>query len=934
MLNIYKPKQRDMRKGTSYLVTFLLANLMTIAAIAQNVTISGNVRNSATKEGAGAVSVIVKGAENGTFTDDHGNFKLSVKSLPVTLLVSSVGYELQEYTVTKSNQLIQVEFKASSALGQEVVVSASRVPQKILESPVSIERVSAANIRNAPSANFYDVVTTLKGVDVTTSSLTFTTPTTRGFNSSGNTRFNQLVDGMDNQAPGLNFSVASIIGLSELDVDNIELLAGASSALYGPGGMNGTLLMTSKNPFKYQGFSFLVKEGIMNTDGKFRSPSPYHNWTMRLATKVSEKFAFKINAELLTAKDWMGSDTRNYSRLGSTGSVIAGDRKTDPNYDGLNVYGDETTVDIRAFFASIAGSLPGAANFINTNGLLSSAQNVSRTGYTEKELIDPNTVNFKLAGSLHYMLSPRTEAVLAGYWGTGNTIYTGSDRYSLKDFKMGQYKLEVNNKNWSLRAYTTQENAGESYNMTATTRLFNESWKKSVTTDAGGNPTPLGTDWYIQYAFQYLSNRMNGMTNYDAHQASRSFADAGRPVAGSPGMVAAYDAIRKTPISKNGGLLLDKSDLYSVEGHYSFSQFAKKMGGIEVLVGGNYKNYVLNSEGTLFADSASTIKINEYGAYAQASRKVFNFLSLTASGRYDKNQNFDGRFTPRITALVRVAANNNIRLSYQTAYRFPSNQMQWINLQVGSTRLIGCNPSFATYLNFAGNPLYTATSVIAGTPTVYTPTSVKPESVSSFEVGYKGLLLENKLLIDAYGYFGQYQDFLGRINTIQTTTGIAADISVASKRRNISVPLNTTSKVKTYGFGLSVDYRLPWNFSIGGNVASDVLKDVPTDFVAYFNAPKYKANANFGNTGFGKAKRMGFNIAYRWQQAFYYQGDFANGNLQPVHTLDAQISMKLPKTKSIIKLGASNLLNQYYYNAIGNSQIGGLYYLSFGFNVY
>ena len=246
MLNIYKPKQRDMRKGTSYLVTFLLANLMTIAAIAQNVTISGNVRNSATKEGAGAVSVIVKGAENGTFTDDHGNFKLSVKSLPVTLLVSSVGYELQEYTVTKSNQLIQVEFKPSSALGQEVVVSASRVPQKILESPVSIERVSAANIRNAPSANFYDVVTTLKGVDVTTSSLTFTTPTTRGFNSSGNTRFNQLVDGMDNQAPGLNFSVASIIGLSELDVDNIELLPGASSALYGAGGMNGTILINSK----------------------------------------------------------------------------------------------------------------------------------------------------------------------------------------------------------------------------------------------------------------------------------------------------------------------------------------------------------------------------------------------------------------------------------------------------------------------------------------------------------------------------------------------------------------------------------------------------------------------------------------------------------------------------------------------------------------
>ncbi|MFZ1452186.1 MAG: carboxypeptidase-like regulatory domain-containing protein, partial [Ferruginibacter sp.] len=222
-----------MRKVTSYLVAFLLANIITIGAFAQNVTINGNVRNSSTKEGSGAVSVVVKGEDNGTFTDDKGNFRLTVKKLPVTLLISSVGYEIQEVTVSSAASLTQVEFKPSSALGQEVVVAANRVPQKIMESPVSIERVSAANIRNSPVASYYDVVTSLKGVDVTTSSLTFKTPTTRGFNGSGNTRFNQLVDGMDNQAPGLNFSVASIIGLSELDVDNMELLSGASSALYG-----------------------------------------------------------------------------------------------------------------------------------------------------------------------------------------------------------------------------------------------------------------------------------------------------------------------------------------------------------------------------------------------------------------------------------------------------------------------------------------------------------------------------------------------------------------------------------------------------------------------------------------------------------------------------------------------------------------------------
>ena len=127
---------------------------------------------------------------------------------------------------------------------------------------------------------------------------------------------------------------------------------------------------------------------------------------------------------------------------------------------------------------------------------------------------------------------------------------------------------------------------------------------------------------------------------------------------------------------------------------------------------------------------------------------------------------------------------------------------------------------------------------------------------------------------------------------------------------------------------------MPANFSISVNGASDNLTDVPTNFIASFNSPKYKANATFANTGFGKDKRLGFAVAYRWQDKFYFEGDLANGNLPSVQTVDLQVSYKLPKTKSIIKFGANNLLNQYYYNAIGNSQIGGLYYFSFGYNVY
>ena len=914
-----------MRKVTSYLVTFLLANIVTIVAFAQNVTINGNVRNSNTREGSGAVSVIVKGEDNGTFTDDKGNFRITVKKLPVTLLISSVGYELKELTVSNAATLTQVEFVPTNILGQEVVVAANRVPQKILESPVSIERVSAANIRNSPVSSYYDVITSLKGVDVTTSSLTFKTPTTRGFNGSGNTRFNQLVDGMDNQAPGLNFSVASIIGLSELDVDNMELLSGASSALYGAGGMNGTLLINSKNPFKYQGLSVLVKEGIMHVGSNSqRQASPYHNWTMRWGKKISDKFAFKINAEVLQAKDWQGRDYRNYGRAATGGSLKAGTRASDPNFDGVNIYGDETTADIRSAVLNTIGAsaAPFLKNFIDTlNG--GRSINVSRTGYTEKEVTNPNTVNFKLGASLHYKVTPHTEATFAAYWGTGSTVYTGSERYSLKDFKMGQYKLELNNRYWSFRAYTTQENAGESYNTTVATRLFNESWKPSAV--AGG--------WYQQYSLAYLGSRLTGATDADAHTLARSQADIGRPTAGSAQFTKAYDSIRKLPIKFGGALLLDKSDLYSLEGTYNLSHLTGKW--VDMLIGGSYKQYVLNSEGTLFADSSGRIKISEYGAYMQLSRKIMDRLHLTVSGRYDKNQNFKGRITPRATALIKLKENNNFRVSYQTAYRFPSNQQQYINLAIGSNVfLIGGDPGFREFYNFAAKPTYDFDALRAGNIVAFTPQNLKPESLSSFEAGFKGLMMQSKLLVDVYGYYGTYNDFLGRKVTVQQS-GAAIALKDTLAGRRLSIPVNSTDNVKTYGFGLSLDYRLPLNFTIGGNVASDILKDVPTNFVAFFNAPKYKANVNVGNSGFGPGKRVGFNVAYRYQGGFLFQGDFATGNLPAVQTLDAQVSLRLPKAnKSIIKLGATNLLNQYYYNAIGNSQVGGLYYISFGYNIY
>ncbi|MGL6268299.1 MAG: carboxypeptidase-like regulatory domain-containing protein, partial [Chitinophagaceae bacterium] len=325
-----------MKRLASY-AAVLLFMLPTIV-FAQTQVLTGSVQNSLTKEMVGSVSVSIKGTTAGTFTDDKGNFKLTVPStvkFPLTLVFTSIGYDFKEIEVTGPGEISAIVLNASSSLGDEVVISATRVPTRILESPVSIERVSSAALKNAPAANYFDVVGNLKGVDMVTASLTFKTVTTRGFAGSGNVRFNQIVDGMDNQAPGLNFAVGSFIGLTELDVESMELLQGASSALYGPGGMNGTLLVNSKNPFKYQGLSFMMKTGIMHTDGKYRDPSAFHNWNLRWAKKIGERFAFKINTEFTQAKDWLAADGRNVNRVNrGSENIVPGTRETDPNFDG------------------------------------------------------------------------------------------------------------------------------------------------------------------------------------------------------------------------------------------------------------------------------------------------------------------------------------------------------------------------------------------------------------------------------------------------------------------------------------------------------------------------------------------------------------------------------------------------------------------------
>jgi len=999
-----------MRKSYRYLAVWLMAGLFSITAYGQTVTVSGTVRNNNSKEGVAAVSVIVKGTSQGTYTNSNGEFSINVAKLPVVLVFSSAGgYDSQEVTVSDASKSIEVDLVVNNTPGQEVVVAANRVPTRFLEAPVTVERLSSAALRNTAAPSVYESIANLKGVDVHTASLSFRTVTTRGFVSSGNTRLNQLIDGMDNQAPGLNFAVGSIIGLTDLDVDNIEVLSGASSALYGSGGMNGTILITSKSPFKYQGLSYNIKQGIMHVDANRRPAAPYYNWSFRWAKAYSNRLGIKLAAELIKGTDWFADDYRN-KRLDETGlfAVAGGNRQNTPDFNGINIYGDETTINIAALSQVLQQSIHSAvlaasgglanlngtattyfgaignptyptnaqvAGFValfpaslqpfaqayypyylaNTRGYFGvnaadrSRNNVTRTGYEEKYLVDYNNLNVKFVGGLHYKITNNLEASLNSYIGTGTTVYTGADRYSLRNLKMAQHKLELRSKSWFARFYTTQENAGESYNASAAGAFINEAWKPTL------NTANLAGSWLVQYTTVFSEGRRMGggaVSDINLHTSARATADIGRLMPGTPAFDAALKKVRTTPIKNGGALFLDKTDLWAGEAQVNISDLGDFNDKVEVIAGVQWKQYVLNSQGTLFADNTDTligyakipnrgnIKVNETGGYVQLRKKFINdALTLSGSVRYDKQTNFDGKFTPRVSAVLRVAKDNNLRFSFQTAYRFPTMQNQYIALSTGTAVLIGHLPEFQTYykLNVPGFEGYTAASVVAaraaGNPAllvkaVYQP--VKPETVSSFELGYRGIL-GKKLLVDGYVYYSAYEDFLATIVVGQSRTGNPIDLLSPFTTTNISYTQNSADEVNAIGWGVGIDYNIFRNFFLSGNVFSDHLTNVPHNLVTFFNAPKYRFNIGLRNDNVYKG--LGFNVMLKWQDNNPYQGTFVKGTLPYFTWVDGQISYRPPGTKSTFRIGGTNLGNNYYRTGFGSPYVGGLYYISYGFNL-
>ncbi len=924
--------------------SIFLLNFVTLSHLpffAQNL-IKGVVLDADNGEPLIGANVIVKNdAGKGTVTDFDGTFELKVDKLPVTLNISYIGYTAVDYEVTTATQKILIKMGEDAVtIDLGVEIKGQRVSEKQKAAPLTIESLDAIAIKQTASTDFYNGLGSLKGVDLTTASLGFTVINTRGFNSTSPVRSLQTIDGVDNQSPGLNFSLGNFLGASELDIQKVDLVVGASSAFYGPNAFNGVIAMETKNPFFNKGLAASVKVGERNLfETAFRFADVFKNKAGHSAV------AYKLNFSYLQAYDWVAD---NYDPVtDSEGNNVFSASNNPGGSNGVNIYGDEFS----ASFVSLLDRRAGLNSF-------------HRAGYKEIDLVDYNTQNLKAGAAVHIRTRPSLdfespELILSSNYSNGTTVYQGDNRFRLEGIQFFQHKIEFRKKDkFFIRAYATHEDAGDSYDPYFTAQKLqeaagkNESWKNSYeewwTKNSLGNVfnemKNLGYPIAIEpQGAQIKWQRDNRDKLVQWHKDATEFANKANGTQNTldffqPG-TARFDSLfnditsKKNNSIENGTRFFDRSALYHIHGEYKFTSDYFK----EIVVGANGRLYRPFTEGTIFSDSTSRISNHEFGVYGGAT-KQFGDLTASVAARFDKNKNFDLLFSPAASLVWKQSDNNYLRLSFSSAIRNPTLSDQYLDLRVGPARLIGNINGFKDLVTIESfrenNKDITKPLVSVDIP------AIQPEKVKTFEVGYRTTLFE-KLFLDASAFINFYNDFIG----FQIGLDIPVDTLVLfpggpptpsrdfTKTKVYRVAANSSETVISRGFALGYNYYFGKFYSFNGNYSyNELVTNSADNIVPAFNTPKHKYNVGISGRDIplGNGKNvLGFNLNYKWIQGFIFEGSPQFTGAIPTYDLvDAQVNYTLPKQNLVFKLGASNALNNKQFQVYGGPRIGRMAYVS------
>jgi outer membrane receptor protein involved in Fe transport len=779
----------------------------------------------------------------------------------------------------------------------------------------------------------------------------------------------QLVDGVDMQAATLGVPLGNAIGPTELDIASVEITPGAASALYGMNAINGLANLTTKSPFTYQGLSVYQKVGVNHVDGIDRNPSALTETAIRWAQTLGpdSRWAYKVNLDYLRGTDWLSNTQIDQNPQGLSTSnpafpELAG--QYNPAADLWNRYGDDTN-------SSLSITIP----YQGKNQTFT----VTRTGYYERDLVKPIVRNIKADATVAYKLTDNLELSYGYRFGLMDGVFQRGNKIQLDGVTVQSHKLELRSKEFTVRAYTLLENTGNSYNL---------------------NPLALNLDlqngsnavWGNKFRTALQNQLGAGTALGPAMQAARAAADAGRAEPGT----AAFDALKNQIVGINnwdsgvnvpgapipgGAALQQHSRTYHTDGVWNLGERIK---WLDVLVGADARVYQIIPDGNNFVDfsrpleernqpGGSYVYYQKYGAFAQGTKLLLSDkLKLTGSLRVDYNPEFTPKVNPRVAAVYTLAEKHNFRASYQNGWRFPSlfEALSFVNN--GNVRRVGGLARVNEGLNYLQNS-YTRTSidqfnaavnayVAANTGSTAAQAALlpqtrallqvanlrteQPEQINAFEVGYRSVLFDNKLSIDADAYYNVYSGFLGQVEVSVPKDASGNQVPVGSddavlaalrtnrdaRQNRYRVYTNSRQNYHSYGSTLGLTYNFFQKFTLGGNINYNALSknDEQDVFITGFNTPKWAGSASFGNREI--VRNLGFNVVYHWQTSFYWESPLANGTVPAYRTLDAQVNLRVPSVKTTIKLGATNLTDNRYFQYAAGPTIGGLYYVALTFD--
>jgi iron complex outermembrane receptor protein len=811
----------------------------------------------------------------------------------------------------------------------ELVVIATRKQESLLQAPASVEKMNLQYIRQSAQPSFFDAIANLKGVQVITPSLGFKVINARGFAHTTNVRFVQMVDGVDNQAPHIGAPIANTLGPNDLDILSVELIPGSASAMYGMNAINGIANFTTKDPFTYQGIAVSQKTGVNNINPPDADPSAFTETNLRIARAFNEKWAFKLNGTFMKGQDWYANNRTDLNPAANASTGLTGD--SNPGADVVNQYGDESSNR-------------------RTLTLGGKQYAVSRTGYAEKEVANYGLQNLKSHVTVAFRPVQHVELSYTYRAAHQNNIYQRTNRFRFDDYLTQQHVLALKSNAIQFKAYLTQENTGQSYNIRSMAENVDRSFKSDNT-------------WFSDFSKKFNSDVANGMSVADAMTNARTTADDGRI---QPDTQAMKDKIAELRDINNwdvGAALRVKANLIHTEFQHDITDLLfKKATTFQIMYGADYRDYNIIPDGNYFVNpekAGENINYWKVGGFVQATKLMWSDkFKVNAVARAEKNQHFDPRINARLGLVYTPAPTHTIRMSAQSGYRFPSIFEAFSNINSGGRKRIG---GLRVMSDGVFENSYTQASITAFQRAVQTDvntngmtlndairkeqnrlvenpyTYLEPEHVRSLEAGYRAVMLDNRLTVEVDAYYNIYDNLIAQLDANVPKTQVADSIPFYLQQNSKQNPYRLWTNSKTishnYGATAGVTYALTRKLMASGNFTYAKLghRNQGDGLEDGFNTPAWIYNLSIGSPSVYKI--LGFNINYREQAEFLWQSALATGNVPRYRTIDLQVSIGFLENALTAKIGGTNFLNQYYYSFIGGPAIGGFYYLNLTYSL-